>query len=174
MAIPTTSIYDSGLDRHPANFVPLTPIQFLEWSASVCPDRTALVYGSVRFTWAETYGRCRRLASALSGLGVGRGDTVAVMGWNTPEMFECQFGVPMSGAVLNMINVRLDAAAIAFMLDHGEAKVLIADQEFSDTVRAALGQCASPPIVIDLLDPAYGGPDGRCGTVDYEELLSGG
>ena len=161
MTTPQASIYDIGLDKRAANFVPLTPIQFMEWSASVCPDRTAVVYGSARFTWAQTYARCRRLASALARLGVGRGDTVAVMAWNTPEMFECQFGIPMAGAVINTLNVRLDAATIAFMLDHGEAKVLISDREFSDTVRAALAKCSARPTVVDLHDPEYGGPGDR-------------
>ena len=174
MTTPQASIYDIGLDKRAANFVPLTPIQFMEWSASVCPDRTAVVYGSTRFTWAQTYARCRRLASALARLGVGRGDTVAVMAWNTPEMFECQFGIPMAGAVINTLNVRLDAATIAFMLDHGEAKVLISDREFSDTVRAALAKCSARPTVVDLLDPEYGGPGDRRGALDYEELLAGG
>ena len=105
--------YDIGLDKNPANFAPLTPLQFLEWSASACPQRTALRYGDRCFTWAETYSRCRRLASALVQRGIGRGDTVAAVLWNTPEMFECQFGVPMSGAVLNTINVRLYPQAIA-------------------------------------------------------------
>ena len=99
------SPYDIGLDKNPANFAPLTPLQFLDWSASACPRRTALVYMDRRFTWAETYARCRQLASALAKRGIGRGDTAAAMLWNTPEMFECQFGVPMSGAVLNTINI---------------------------------------------------------------------
>jgi fatty-acyl-CoA synthase len=132
------SPYDIGLDKNPANFAPLTPLQFLDWSASACPRRTALLYMDRRFTWAETHARCRQLASALAQCGIGRGDTVAAMLWNTPEMFECQFGVPMSGAVLNTINVRLDAPTIAFMLDHmldhGEAKVLITDREFSQAL----------------------------------------
>ena len=128
------SPYDIGLEKNPANFAPLTPLQFLDWSASACPQRTAVIYMDRRFTWAETHARCRRLASALAQHGIGRGDTVAAMLWNTPEMFECQFGIPMSGAVLNTLNVRLDARSIAFMLDHGEAKVLIADREFSHTL----------------------------------------
>jgi fatty-acyl-CoA synthase len=169
----TRNVYDA-LDKNPANYVPLTPIQFLEWSATVCPDHPALVYDGARFSWAETYARCRRLASALSLLGVGRGDTVAVMAWNTPEMFECQFGVPMCGAVLNTINVRLDPATIAFMLDHGEAKVLITDREFSEPIRAALAVCTAQPIVVDLLDRSFGGPGDRMGEIDYEGLLTTG
>src|SRR5262249_6199897 len=117
--------YDIGLDRNPANYAPLTPLTFLEWSAAVYPRRLAVVHGGRRFSWAETYARCRRLASALVRHGVGLGDTVAVVASNTPEMYECHFGVPMTGAVLNTINTRLDAEAIAFMLEHGAAKVLL-------------------------------------------------
>jgi fatty-acyl-CoA synthase len=166
--------YELGLGRNAANYAPLTPLVFLEWSAEVCPDHLALIHGPRRFTWRETYARCRRLASALAAHGVGRGDTVAVMLANTPEMYECHFGVPMSGAVLNTLNTRLDAAAIAFMLDHGEAKVLITDREFSPTLSAALRACASRPFVIDVDDPAYGGPGDRLGETDYEAFLAPG
>jgi fatty-acyl-CoA synthase len=168
------SPYDIGLDKNPANFAPLTPLQFLDWSASACPQRTALLYMDRRFTWAETHARCRRLASALAQRGIGRGDTVAAMLWNTPEMFECQFGIPMSGAVLNSINVWLDAQTIAFMLDHGEAKVLIADREFSHTLGPALSMCRAPPLVIDVDDPGYGGPAVCLGEMDYEAFLATG
>jgi fatty-acyl-CoA synthase len=166
--------YELGLDRNPANYAPLTPLVFLEWSAEVCPDRLALIHGPRRFTWRDTYARCRRLASALASRGVGRGDTVAAMLANTPEMYECHFGVPMSGAVLNTLNTRLDAAAIAFMLDHGEAKVLITDREFSPTISAALRASARRPFVIDVDDPAYGGLGDRLGETDYEALLASG
>jgi len=169
-----TGIYDIGLDRCEANFAPLSPIGFLEWSAQVYPDRLAVVHGARRFTWRETADRCRRLASALRQRGVGRGDTVAVMLTNTPEMYECHFGVPMTGAVLNTMNVRLDAATVAFMLDHGEAKVVITDREFSDTVRAALASCTVKPLVIDVDDPEYSGAGARLGTIDYEALLRAG
>ena len=168
------SIYDTGLDRGPANFAPLSPVTFLEWSASVYPERMAVVHGARQFTWSQTYQRSRRLASALTRAGIGRGDTVAVMLANTPEMYECHFGVPMTGAVLNTINVRLDASTIAFMLDHGEARVLITDREFSPTVHAALGQCAAKPLIIDVLDPEYHGPGDPLGDVEYEALLAGG
>jgi fatty-acyl-CoA synthase len=160
------SPYDIGLDKNPANFAPLTPLQFLDWSASACPRRTALLYMDRRFTWAETHARCRQLASALAQCGIGRGDTVAAMLWNTPEMFECQFGVPMSGAVLNTINVRLDAPTIAFMLDHGEAKVLITDREFSQALGSALSMCEARPLVIDVDDPGYTGPGVCLGETD--------
>ena len=168
------NIYDTGLERGPANFAPLSPVTFLEWSASVFPGRMAVIHGARRFTWQETYQRSRRLASALTRAGIGRGDTVAVMLTNTPEMYECHFGVPMTGAVLNTMNVRLDASTIAFMLDHGEARVLITDREFSPTVHAALGQCTAKPLVIDVLDPEYAGPGDRLGQADYEAFLAGG
>ena len=168
------SSYDIGLDKNSANFAPLTPLQFLAWSASACPHLTAVIYMDRCFTWAETWARCRRLASALAQRGIGRGDTVAVMLWNTPEMFECHFGVPMSGAVLNTINVRLDARTIAFMLDHGEAKVLITDREFSPILGAALLICKSRPLVIDVDEPRYSGPGVCLGEMNYEAFLATG
>ena len=168
------SPYDIGLEKNHANFAPLTPLHFLDWSALACPQRTAVIYMDRRFTWAETHARCRRLASALVQRGIGRGDTVAAMLWNTPEMFECQFGIPMSGAVLNTLNVRLDARTIAFMLDHGEAKVLIADREFSHTLGPALSMCKARPLVIDVDDPGYGGPGVCLGEMDYEAFLTTG
>ena len=125
------SMYDLHLDKNEANYVPLSPLSFLERSALVYPNRLALIYGTHRQTWAQTYDRCRRLASALSQRGVGLGDTVAVMLPNVPAMYEAHFGVPMAGAVLNTLNTRLDPEAIAFMLDHGEAKAVIVDPEFS-------------------------------------------
>ena len=120
--------YAMGLDPNPANFEPLTPLTFIERAATVYPHHTAVVHGAVRRDWAETYARCRRLASALQRRSIGLGDTVAAMLPNIPEMFELHFGVPMSGAVLNTLNIRLDAEAIAFMLEHGEAKVLLTDR----------------------------------------------
>ena len=132
------NIYEQDLDRNPANFSPLTPLSFLERAAYVYPERVAIVHGRFRATWAESYARCRRLASALSRHGVGIGDTVAVMLPNVPAMVDAHFGVAMTGAVLNTLNTRLDGEAIAFMLDHGEAKVLITDREFSPIVKRAL------------------------------------
>jgi fatty-acyl-CoA synthase len=166
--------YRVDLDRNAANYVPLTPLGFVERSASVYPQRLAAVHGERRYTWAETYERCRRLASALTQRGIGRGDTVAVMLANTPEMVECHFGVPMSGAVLNALNTRLDAAAIAFMLGHGEAKVLITDREYSGTIEQALAQVAYRPLVIDVDDPVWAGDGRRLGECDYEALLAQG
>jgi fatty-acyl-CoA synthase len=166
--------FETDLDRNAANHAPLTPLSFIERAAYVYPERTAVVHGARRYTWKETYARCRRLAAALAGRGIGVGDTVAVMASNTPEMYECHFGVPMLGAVLNTLNTRLDADAIAFMLNHGDARVLIADREFSATVAQALAQVVHRPIVIDIDDPEYAGPGERLGETDYEALLAEG
>ena len=166
--------YDTDLDRNPANFAALTPLTFIERAASVYPDRAAVIHGARRYTWRETYARCRRLASALAGRGIGVGDTVAVMAANTPEIYECHFGVPMLGAVLNTLNTRLDADAIAFMLNHGEAKVLITDREFSATVARALQQVTQRPLVIDIDDKEYDGPGELLGEMVYEALLRQG
>ncbi len=127
----TPTIYDQDLDRNAANHQPLTPLTLLERAASVFPDRIAIVHGPLRRTYAEFHARARSLASALAARGIGRGDTVAAILANTPAMLECHYGVPMTGAVLNTLNTRLDAAALAFMLDHGEAKALLVDREFS-------------------------------------------
>ncbi|MGA3305109.1 MAG: AMP-binding protein, partial [Stellaceae bacterium] len=140
--------YDTGLDRNRANYVPLTPLGFIARAAAVYPGRLAVVHGKRRYSWAESYARCRRLASALRQRGIGKGDTVAVMAANTPEAFEAHFGVPMVGAVLNALNIRLDAATISFILDHGEAKVLITDREFAPVVEKALEAAKARPLVI--------------------------
>ncbi|MBE7422407.1 MAG: acyl-CoA synthetase [Zoogloeaceae bacterium] len=166
--------YTIGLGRNAANYTPLSPLSFIERTAAVYPQRASIIHGARRFTWGETYGRCRRLASALAARGIGRNDTVAVMLSNTPEMAECHFGVPMSGAVLNTLNTRLDAEAIAFMLNHGEAKALITDREFSPTVSKALAQAGRELLVIDVDDPEYAGPGERLGGVGYEDFLAGG
>ncbi len=169
-----TTPYDQGLDKNAANYTPLSPLSFIERTAQIYPNRLAVVHGTRRLTWGETYERCRRLASALAAQGIGRGDTVAVMLPNVPAMFEAHFGVPMVGAVLNTLNTRLDAEAIAFMLEHGEAKVLITDPEFAPTVKAALDRMTGPkPLVIDALDPEYPGTD-RLGEIEYEDFLAGG
>jgi fatty-acyl-CoA synthase len=168
-----TLIYENGLGMTAANHVPLTPLSFIRRTASVYPDRTAVIHGGVRRTWADTHARCRRLASALARHGVGRDSTVAVMAPNIPEMVEAHFGVPMAGAVLNAINTRLDAAAIAFILGHGEAKVLITDTEFAPVIEDALAMLGKRPLVIDIEDPQ--GPGGRrLGTMSYEEFLGTG
>jgi fatty-acyl-CoA synthase len=166
--------YQIGLDKCAANYVPLTPLTFIERSAYVYPQRTAVIHGARHYTWAQTYERARRLASALSRRGIGNGDTVAVVLNNTPEMYECHFGVPMSGAVLNTMNTRLDAENIAFMLNHGEAKVLITDREYSPTIKGALAGLGRELLVIDVDDPEYTGLGERLGAVDYESFIAGG
>ena len=166
--------FETDLDKNPANYAPLTPLGFIERAAYVYPGRTAVVHGRRRFTWAETYARCRRLASALARRGIGAGDTVAAMLANTPEMVECHFGVPMAGAVLNTLNTRLDAETIAFMLEHGGAKVLLADREFSATVEKALAPLRTKPLVIDVDDPEYAGPGKRIGAEEYERFIAAG
>jgi len=166
--------YEQDLEKNPANYAPLTPLSFLERSASTYPNRLAVVHGERRYTWQEVYERSRRLGSALARRGIGLGDTVAAMLSNTPEMYECHFGVPMCGAVLNTLNTRLDAEAIAFMLGHGAAKVLITDKEFSATIGAALQKAGRRIAVIDVDDPLYEGPGKRLGEKTYEELLGEG
>lgn len=169
----TVNPYVSGLDRNAANYAALTPLTFIERAAKVHPERVALVHGNHQQSWAQTYIRCRRLASALKRRGIGQGDTVAVMAPNIPALYEAHFGVPMIGAVLNALNVRLDAATIAFILEHGEAKVLITDGEYSETIKAAIEKLGTPPLVIDIDDPVY--PEGeRIGALTYEELLAEG
>ena len=169
-----SNIYRVGLDKNPANYTPLTPLTFLERSAYVYPDRVAVIHGQRRQSWLQTFTRCRQLASALVAHGIGEGDTVAAMLNNTPEMIECHFGVPVTGAVLNTLNTRLDAETIAFMLEHGEARVLLTDREYSSTVRKALARCRREILVIDVDDPEYGGPGDRLGTREYEEFIAGG
>ena len=167
------TLYDIGLDRTPANFAPLTPLSFLKRTASVYPDRLAVVHGERRFTWRETERRCHALASALTGLGIGKGDTVAVFAPNVPAIFEAHFGVPMTGAVLNTINIRLDAETVAFILAHGEARVLLTDREFSPVIADALNRLEKRPYVVDIDDPAAIG--GECiGDTDYEGFLASG
>ncbi|MDP6343918.1 MAG: AMP-binding protein, partial [Alphaproteobacteria bacterium] len=165
--------YETGLDMTAANYQPLSPLSFLPKAAFTYPDYTSVIDGEARHTWAGTYARCRRLASALAQRGIGKGDTVAVMAPNVTAAFEATFGVPMLGAVLNALNYRLSAGEIAFILDHGEAKVLITDTEFSPTIEAALKQVKNPPIVIDIEDPA--GPGGTSlGELNYEAFLATG
>ncbi|MCL5740106.1 MAG: acyl-CoA synthetase [Betaproteobacteria bacterium] len=171
-----TSIYDQQLPRNEANFAPLSPLGFIERTAEVYPDRLAIVHGSLRQTWAQTYARCRQLASALQRAGIGKNDTVAVMLPNTPPMVEAHFGVPMAGAVLNALNTRLDPEAIAFMLDHGEAKAVIVDPEFAGTMAKALAlrQSQAPLLLIDVEDALYGPASQRLGERTYEEFLANG
>lgn len=168
-----SSIFDTGLEPNAANHASLSPLDFLARTASVYPEYPAVIHGDIRRNWQETYGRCRQLASALSKHDIGQGDTVAVMLPNIPEMLECHFGIPMLGAVLNALNTRLDASAIAFMLEHGEAKVLIADREFGGVIREALDQLENPPLVIDVDDPEYG-QGTAISELGYEDFLNEG
>jgi len=164
--------FETGLDRTRANYAPLTPLLFLDWSADVYPQRLAVVHGSRRYTWAQTRERCRRLASALTDRGIGRGDAVAVLLPNIPEMVEAHFGVPMTGAVLTTINTRLDAATIRYILGHSEAKVLLVDRSLSGVAAQALGGLDVAPIVVDVDDSEYDGPGERFGAVEYEGMLA--
>ncbi|WP_250516608.1 acyl-CoA synthetase [Caballeronia sp. INDeC2] len=170
----TAGMYDDGLPKTAANFAALTPLMFIERAASVYPARPAIVHGDVRRNWADTYARTRRLASALAARGIGLGDTVAAMLPNTPEMVEAHFGVPMTGAVLNTLNTRLDAPTLAFMLTHGEAKAVLVDREFSDVMRKALKDVPQDVLVIDVDDPQYTGAGERIGEIEYEALLASG
>ncbi|HIL87254.1 MAG TPA: acyl-CoA synthetase [Deltaproteobacteria bacterium] len=164
--------YDE-LPQTPANYAPLSPISFLQRAASVHPERTAIIHGELRRTWAQTDERCRRLASALQKHGIGRGDTVAVMAPNVPELYEAHFGVLMAGAVLNALNVRLESETLAYIFDHGEAKVLLSDREFSAVIREALELSEQKPLVIDIDDPLAESGD-LLGEMDYEALLAQG
>src|SRR5438445_862399 len=166
------SQYDIGLDKTPANYVPLTPLSFLARSAGVYPDLLSTVYEGRRFTWSETYERCRRFASYLEGRGIGEDDTVAAMLPNIPAMNELHFAVPMAGAVLNALNIRLDALSIAFQLDHGGAKIILVDPEFCGVIAEALTLMKGPkPDVIDVDDAAFAGGK-RIGGIEYEAALA--
>ncbi|MCC2676062.1 MAG: acyl-CoA synthetase [Ramlibacter sp.] len=170
------SIFDQDLPRNAANFTPISPLSFLERAADVYPDKMAVIHGSLRRTWSQTYERCRRLASALQRAGLGKGDTVAVMLPNTPPMVEAHFGVPMAGAVLNSLNTRLDPEAVAFMLDHGEARAVIVDPEFAGTMHKAIAlrKEARPLLVVDVEDALFTGTTQRIGSITYEAFLAGG
>ena len=167
------SIFDANLQQQEANFEPLSPVSFLRRAAQIAPAHAAVIHGDRRYTYAQFYERSCRLASALSRRGVGQGDCVAIMGANTPEMLEAHNGVPMLGAVLNSLNIRLDPRTIAFILEHGEAQVLLTDCGFSDTVREALALIDRELLVVDIDDPMATG--GEClGAVDYEDFLAEG
>jgi 3-(methylthio)propionyl---CoA ligase len=166
--------YSIGLDQTPANFVPLSPLSFLRRTAAVYPNMTSAVHESRVFTWAQTYQRCRRFASFLTRRDIGRGDTVAAMLPNIPAMNEAHFAVPMAGAVLNALNIRLDANSIAFQLDHGGAKVILVDPEFASVIAEALTlMSGARPFVIDVDDPAFQG-GGRIGEIEYEDAVASG
>ena len=174
-------IYDQGLPQTPANHVPLTPLSFIARTAQVYPTRPAVIHGALTRNWRDTYTRCRQLASALSQHGVGTGDTVAVMLPNIPAMVESHFGIPMTGAVINALNTRLDAAAIAFMLDHSETKIVLVDREYCAVMRDALALAKVTPLVIDVDDPEYSGGGGgsnsgigSIGSIEYEAFIATG
>ena len=166
--------YATGLDQCAANHVALTPISFLARAAHVHPERIACIHGARRTTYDELYKRARRLASALAARGIGLGDTVSVMAPNVPALLEAHYAVPMLGAVLNAINTRLDAATIAHILDHGEAKLVITDREYSQTMAQALDAAAKRPEVIDIDDPEYAGEGALLGDLEYEDFIAGG
>lgn len=168
-----TSIFDQDLPQTAANHSPLSPLDFIARTASVYPERTAVIHGDIRRDWQETYRRCRRLASALQSRGIRRGETVAAMLPNIPEMLECHFGVPAAGAVLNALNIRLDPEVIAYMLEHSEARVVLVDREFTAVIREAVAKLDAPPLLVDVYDPAFdqGEP---ISDLDYETLLGEG
>src|SRR5271169_5135449 len=166
--------YDTDLDRNAANYQPLTPLSFLARAATVYPDVTAIIHGGRSSTYREFYARAKKLASALARRGIKRGDTVSVMLANTPAMVEAHYGVPMTGAVLNTLNTRLDAAILAFTLDHAETKALIIDREFSKVMKEAMALAKAKPLVIDYDDSEYSGPGERLGVMEYEDFLNEG
>jgi fatty-acyl-CoA synthase len=171
--LSTDSQYSTDLDKNAANYSPLSPLTFIERAAAVYPEHCAQIHGDIRYSWAETYSRCRRLASALQQHGVGADDTVALMLPNIPAMFEAHYAIPMAGAVIHALNIRLDADSIAFQLRHGGARVLLTDREFSATVKVALAQLDTPPLVIDVDDAAVEGGE-LLGEIEYEALLATG
>lgn len=165
--------YSADLDKNAANYSPLSPLTFIERAASVHPERCAQIYGDIRYSWAQTYRRCRRFASALKQHGIEADDTVALMLPNVPAMFEAHYAIPMAGAVIHGLNIRLDAAAIAFQLEHGGARILFTDREFSAVVSAALAQLERKPLVVDVDDASYAGGE-AIGQIEYEDFLAGG
>ena len=173
MAAREENIFERDLSRNPANYQPLTPLTFLDWAAAVYPDKTAVVHGDTQYSYRKFYERCRRLASSLTSRDVGVGDTVAVMAPNVPALLEAHYGVPMTGGVLNAINIRQDAETVALILEHGEAKALITDRESSPIVEEALSKLERKILVVDLDDPLGEGGD-LLGELDYEALLSEG
>ncbi|MGB3023164.1 MAG: AMP-binding protein, partial [Methyloceanibacter sp.] len=169
-----TSPYDTDLGKKAANYQPLTPLMFLERAAMTFPNHTAIIHGKQRYSYAEFYARCRSLASVLTALGIGPGDTVSVMLANSPAMLEAHYGVPMTGAVLHSINTRLDPAIVAFMLDHADTKLVIADTEFAAVIKKALAETEVEPSVVDYRDLECGVEGERVGKLDYEALIAGG
>ena len=173
MTTSSGHIYNQDLDKNTANYTALSPLSWVERAAAVYPKRTSVVHGDIQYTWEETFTRCRRLSSALSDYGIKTGDAVAVLATNIPAFYECLFGIPAAGAVINPINIRLDSDAIAFILDHGEARILITDTEFSDVVKEALTKCKNKPYVIDISDPEALSHE-KIGEIEYEDFLTTG
>lgn len=167
------TIYEQGLAQNSANFTPLSPLSLLRRAASIYPDKTAVIHQQRRLTWGEVFYRCQRVASALAKRGIGKGDTVAILSANTPEMFEAHFAVPMAGAVLNAINMRLDAATVSFILQHGEAKLLLVDKEFGPLAQSALERMSSPPAIVHIDDPSCD-IGHLVGSESYADLISAG
>lgn len=163
--------YEWGLEKNPANYSPVSPLEFLNRAAEVYPDKTAVIHGPIRRSWKETRARCLKLASALKKTGIKKGDTVAVMLPNIPAMVEAHFGIPLCGAVINALNIRLDSESISFMLQHGEARIILVDREFSSVISQAILRMENPPLVINVDDPVYTGPGEKIGSLDYEEFL---
>ena len=172
-----TDMYNTNLDKNLANFTPLSPLSFLQRSAEVYPNRLSIVHGSKKYTWSDTFKRSKQLASALTKKGVGKGDTVAVLCFNTPEIYEAHYGIPMIGAIINTINIRLDVDTISYILEHGEAKVVITDNELSPTIKEVLNKIKTKPLVIDIDDELANHPEGageNLGSLNYEEFLKTG
>ena len=172
-----TDMYNTNLDKNHANFTPLSPLSFLQRSAEVYPNRQSIVHGSKSYTWSDTFKRSKQLASALTKKGVGKGDTVAVLCFNTPEIYEAHYGIPMIGAIINTINIRLDVDTITYILEHGEAKVVITDNELSPTMKEVLNKIKTKPLVIDIDDELANHPEGageNIGSLNYEEFLKTG
>ena len=165
--------FNQGLDKNPGNYAALSPVSLMAWVSDVYPDRKALIYGDYIASWRQTYVRCKKLASALEKVGVTRGDTVAIMAPNIPQMFEAHYGIPMTGAVINALNTRLDAQTISFMLAHGGAKVLLVDREYHEVVNEALSTIDQKPYVVDIVDPNID-PMPTVGDIDYETFISRG
>lgn len=166
--------YEWGLEKNPANYSPVSPLEFISRAAEVYPDKLAVVHGKTKRTWSETYKRCLKFASALKKAGIKKGDTVAVMLPNIPEMVEAHFSIPLCGAVINALNIRLDPDSISFMLQHGEAKIVLVDREFTSVISQAILRMENPPLIINVEDEMYSGPGEKIGKIEYEEFMKKG
>ncbi len=166
--------YEWGLEKNPANYSPVSPLEFISRAAEVYPDKLAIVHGKTRRTWSETYKRCLKFASALKKTGIKKGDTVAVMLPNIPAMVEAHFSIPLCGAVINALNIRLDPDSISFMLQHGEAKIILVDREFTSVISQAILRMENPPLIINVEDELYTGPGEKIGSIEYEEFMKKG